>query len=79
MTDPSPGVEPRDIGPLLCCPTCQGALGEDACSACGRRFWRAGRQVRFVDAPIDTTDAAFQNETQNRTNLTGWLFSAGGP
>jgi SAM-dependent methyltransferase len=65
------------VSDILCCPTCHGELGPDACLACGRRFTREAHQVRFVSVPIDTRDAAFQAETQNRSSFTGRVFELG--
>lgn len=62
---------------LICCPTCHGDLGEDACVSCGRGFTRHGDQIRFVAAKADTLDAAFQSETHNNSSLVGRLFNAG--
>jgi SAM-dependent methyltransferase len=62
---------------ILCCPTCRGALGDGACLSCGRTFTRAGTQYRFVAMPAETTDAAFQAETQNATTLKGRLYNLG--
>ena len=62
---------------LICCPTCHGNLSEEACKACGRRFSRVDLQYRFVDVPIETQDAIFQQETQNQSSLTGLLFNFG--
>jgi len=70
---PAPGSE-IDI---LCCPSCRGELGRTACRNCGRPYARVGSQLRFVDAPVETVDAAFQAATHNNSNLVGWLFNAG--
>jgi SAM-dependent methyltransferase len=62
---------------FLCCPSCHGQLGNSRCSSCGRPFQRVARQVRFINSPVDSIDAAFQAETQNRSSFTGRLFAVG--
>ena len=65
------------LSTLLCCPSCKGDLEDNVCPVCQRSFARSGDQWRFVDAPIDSQDAAFQSETFGGSTLRGRLFNRG--
>lgn len=65
------------LASLLCCPSCQGALSDGACSVCQRPFTRSENQWCFTDASVDSPDAAFQAETFTGSTLKGKLFNLG--